>query len=342
MQVRDAVGYGIRFAANALNDRPRTLFLEVTRRCNAPRRGDDHDRRRGELVDYAPIVARLAPFRVTFTGGEPLLRREIADLVRGVTGLPDKPYTALVTNGWLLGIERARALRAAGLEQITLPVDFIGEAHDRARGLPGLYRRVEARIPDLLSLGFRVVVRTTIQHANVDELVPLARLTARWGVAHAFSAPSPRSGATPAFTEPRQLAALRRAVAELRSEKRRAGHIVSSDSYLDNLIAYVVTDGRLGERCRAAGSRFLHVDPWGYVSICAGFEPFAHWTELDWKRPAAHDCTGCWDACRGESEAPMSLGFLRDLVRPSLLRAPAPPHANLPAVQALSSGAPNA
>ena len=78
------------------------------------------------------------------------------------------------------------------------------------------------------------------------------------------------------------------------------------------------------------------------MSICAGFEPFAHWTELDWKRPAAHDCTGCWDACRGESEAPMSLGFLRDLVRPSLLRAPAPPHANLPAVQALCSGARNA
>ena len=43
------------------------------------------------------------------------------------------------------------------------------------------------------------------------------------------------------------------------------------------------------------------------MKICPEFAPFAHWTELDDKKPAAHDCTRCWYGCRGENEAPVTL-----------------------------------
>ena len=72
--------------------------------------------------------------------------------------------------------------------------------------------------------------------------------------------------------------------------------------------------GRVGEKCQAAGKRFFHIDPWGYVKICPEFSPFAHWTELDEKKPPEHDCTRCWYGCRGENEAPITPGRLwRDL-----------------------------
>jgi hypothetical protein len=60
----------------------------------------------------------------------------------------------------------------------------------------------------------------------------------------------------------------------------------------------------------------LHIDPWGQVKICPEFEPFAHWTELDVKRPPAHDCTNCWYGCRGENEAPLTIGRIGELLFP--------------------------
>jgi hypothetical protein len=52
------------------------------------------------------------------------------------------------------------------------------------------------------------------------------------------------------------------------------------------------------------------------VKICPEFEPFAHWTEIDYKRPAPHDCTNCWYGCRGENEAPLTLGRIGELLFP--------------------------
>src|SRR4051812_38264223 len=130
MRLREAVQYGVRFASNAMaGSSPRILYIEVTKRCNAFCDFCPYwkDHRRNELTDYTPIVEKMKPFCVTFTGGEPLLRRDIVEVVRKVNATPARPYTALLTNGWLLSPERARALRAAGLEQVSISVDYVGE-----------------------------------------------------------------------------------------------------------------------------------------------------------------------------------------------------------------------
>jgi MoaA/NifB/PqqE/SkfB family radical SAM enzyme len=337
MRVRDTVAYGLRFARNAIDGAsPRVLYLEVTKRCNAfcdfcPY-WQTHDR--GELTDYSPIVERMRPFCVTFTGGEPLLRRDIAELVGQVARLPARPWTALLTNGWLLSEEKAAAMRAAGLEQLCISVDYIGEEHDKQRGLPGLFARIERRIPSLLALGYRVVINTVIMESNLAHVAPLARLTHRWGVQSSFSCYSPlkTDGPGPSGREellpPAHLDALRRTIDEVKFLKRRQGNVVSSDWYLDRAIEYFANGGHLGERCEAAGRRFYHVDPWGRMKICPEFEPFAHWTELDEKRPPEHHCTRCWYGCRGENEAPITLGRVaRDLRIGDLLRGAMPPAA---------------
>jgi MoaA/NifB/PqqE/SkfB family radical SAM enzyme len=317
MRLREAARYGLRYAENALASRsPRIVYLEVTKRCNAFCDFCPYwqTHRRDELIDYSPIVRKLDPFCVTFTGGEPLLRKDIVELVRQVTSLPRRPYTALLSNGWLMSTEKARALRAAGLEQISISLDFVGEGHDKQRGLPGLYRRIAERVPDWKAAGLRVVINTVIMESNLDHILPIVDLTSDWGVLVSFSCYSTLKTDSPGeLVGNSRLPELRRIISEVRRLKRRRPHIISSDFYLDNAVRYFENGGRVGERCEAAGKRFVHVDPWGFVKICPEFAPFAHWTELDSKRPAEHDCTRCWYGCRGENEAPITLARVRDL-----------------------------
>jgi MoaA/NifB/PqqE/SkfB family radical SAM enzyme len=312
--------YGATFLTHALTrDSPRILYIEVTKRCNAFCSFCPYwqDHRRGELEDYSPIVARLRPFCVTFTGGEPLLRRELPELVRKVTALQPRPYTAVLTNGWLLSTERALALREAGCEQISISIDHLGARHDERRGLPGLFARLQQQMPDLLAIGFdRININTIIMRSNLDELVPLAELAKDWGVTISFSAYSAmKTKSDDELFTADELAKLRGVVEELRARKL-AGHVITSHHYFDNVVPFFENGGRVGERCKAAGHAFLHVDPWGQVKICPEFEPFAHWTELDVKRPPAHDCTNCWYGCRGENEAPLTIGRIGELLFP--------------------------
>ena len=318
MRTRDRLAYGHTFFRNAARPgAPRILYVEVTKRCNAFCGFCPYwqTHRRDELTDYAPIVSRLKPFCVTFTGGEPLLRRDMPELVRRVAAVRPKPYTALLTNGWLLSLDKARALREAGLEQISISLDYVGEAHDVQRGLPGLYRRIADRIPQLKALGYdRLLINTVIMESNLDHVVELAKITASWGILHSFSAYSTlKTDSASELIPEMQLKRLEKVISEIKRLKRKERHIISSDFYLDRVVPYFRNGGKIGEKCESAGRRFYHIDPWGYAKICPEFDPFAHWTEMDWKRPEPTDCTKCWYGCRGENEAPLSLSRLRDL-----------------------------
>jgi MoaA/NifB/PqqE/SkfB family radical SAM enzyme len=320
MRPSEYARYGLAFAAHALKQgSPRILYIEVTKRCNAACDFCPYwqDHRRGELEDYSPIVARLRPFCVTFSGGEPLLRSDLPQVVAQVAALSPRPYIAVLTNGWLLSPDRARALREAGCEQISISIDYIGKRHDDRRRLPGLFERLERQMPELRAIGFdRININSIIMRSNLDEILALGRLAKEWGVTISFSAYSNlKTQSDDEFITAGELPKLRAIVEELRQMKLE-GHVITSHHYLDHLVAYFENGGHVGKRCTAAGRAFMHIDPWGNVKICPEFEPFAHWTELDEKKPEPHNCTGCWYGCRGENEAPMTLGRIGELLFP--------------------------
>ena len=74
---------------------------------------------------------RLGVTKVRLTGGEPLLRRGLPDLVRRLSAIADIEDLALTTNGSLLA-GQARALRDAGLRRITVSLDALDPALFRA------------------------------------------------------------------------------------------------------------------------------------------------------------------------------------------------------------------
>jgi cyclic pyranopterin phosphate synthase len=77
-----------------------------------------------EIERLATIFAGLGVRKLRLTGGEPLLRRDLPELVRKLAAVPGIDDIALTTNGSLL-TPHVDALRAAGLKRITLSIDTI-------------------------------------------------------------------------------------------------------------------------------------------------------------------------------------------------------------------------
>ena len=77
-----------------------------------------------ELVEMAAAAAGCGVTKVRLTGGEPLVRREIVDICRGVAALPGVREVDMTTNGILLP-ELARPLREAGLHRLNVSLDTL-------------------------------------------------------------------------------------------------------------------------------------------------------------------------------------------------------------------------
>lgn len=125
-----------------LHRRPlRNLRLSVTDRCNLRCGYCMPEERyawlqRSELLTFeeaSDLVAALAPAglrKVRLTGGEPLLRRDLDQLVRRLAGVPGLDDLALTTNGTRL-TDLAADLREAGLHRLTISLDTLDPARFR-------------------------------------------------------------------------------------------------------------------------------------------------------------------------------------------------------------------
>jgi GTP 3',8-cyclase len=85
-----------------------------------------------EIVRLVDVFVALGVDKIRLTGGEPLLRPRVADLVRELALRPGIRDLAMTTNGVRLA-EQAEALRAAGLRRVTVSLDTL--VHERFRAL---------------------------------------------------------------------------------------------------------------------------------------------------------------------------------------------------------------
>jgi len=150
-------------------------------------------RPRSELLDFdeitrvARVAAGLGITKLRVTGGEPLLRRGLPDLVARLARLPGVEDLAMTTNGFLFRAH-ARALRGAGLRRVSFSLDSLEpENFRRLTGRDGL-AEVLAAIALAQELGFAPVKvnAVIIRGLNDHEIVPLARWAAGAGVTLRF------------------------------------------------------------------------------------------------------------------------------------------------------------
>ena len=107
--------------------------------------------------------------------------------------------------------EKYLALRAAGIDQFSVSLDFPDARHDDFRVYPGLYRHLEDLIPRLAKLGHDdIVLNSCITSENLGEIEAIADKAREWGVNLCYSAYSARrTGCRDYFPHtPEQLAEL--------------------------------------------------------------------------------------------------------------------------------------
>jgi MoaA/NifB/PqqE/SkfB family radical SAM enzyme len=297
--------------------RPVLVHFEVTLRCNA-RCGfcdywkTDPSARADELASYADAARYFNPMLVTFTGGEPTLRRDLEAIVAEVHGAISLKYITLITHGAMLSPERAASLWAAGVNQFNISLDYLDERHDHARGIPGLAAKILANIPAMQARGIdNIRFNTVIKNDNLDQVLAIARTAESLGVGVNFSVyTDAKNGNREHLVGREQLDEAERVVRELLAVKRRRrGIITNSDYYLEQIPRYL--RGEMREPCRS-GVRTIHIDPSGRVKRCPDFPTDFHWRDFTQYKPI--DCNACYYACRGEAQAPLRLSRVRDVM----------------------------
>jgi cyclic pyranopterin phosphate synthase len=168
------------------------LRISVTDRCNLrcvycmPKEifGPDYPYlERSELLTYEEItrltrvLADLGVRKVRLTGGEPLLRHGVERLIEMLTHIPDLDLT-LTTNGALLTLEKAFALKAAGLRRITVSLDSLDEAVFTAlNDVDFSMERALAGIENVAAAGLTPVKinMVVLRSVNLESVLPMAR-----------------------------------------------------------------------------------------------------------------------------------------------------------------------
>ena len=163
----------------------RNLRVSVTDRCNLRCQYCMPEEEyawlsRSDLLTFEEIQRVVSAFtelgvdKVRLTGGEPLLRRDVADLVRMLASVDAIRDLAMTTNGVLLA-EQAPALRAAGLRRVTVSLDTLRPDRFHALTRRNDHARVLRGIEGARAAGFAGTKLDTviIRGVNDDELIDL-------------------------------------------------------------------------------------------------------------------------------------------------------------------------
>ncbi|MDX6752163.1 pyrroloquinoline quinone biosynthesis protein PqqE [Geminicoccaceae bacterium 1502E] len=163
---------------------PMGLLAELTHRCplQCPYCSNplELERRADELAtaDWRRVfeeAGELGVLQLHLSGGEPMLRPDLPELVRGAraAGL----YVNLITSGVSLDEARALALREAGLDHVQL--SFQGarpELADRIGGFPGGHARKLAAARAVGRAGMALTVNAVVHRQNLDQLEGMIEL----------------------------------------------------------------------------------------------------------------------------------------------------------------------
>lgn len=163
-------------------DRPFGLVAELTYRCplacpycsnpvNLSEYTEELSTARWRRV--LTEAAELGVLQCHLSGGEPLLRRDVVDLVATANGLG--LYTNLVTSAIGFSRPRAEKLRAAGLDHVQISVQADEPVlSDRIAGLPSFQRKIEAARM-VKELGWPLTLNVVLHRKNIDRVAEIVR-----------------------------------------------------------------------------------------------------------------------------------------------------------------------
>ncbi|MCY8497924.1 GTP 3',8-cyclase MoaA [Bacillus atrophaeus] len=174
-------------------DRPlRDLRISVTDRCNfrctycmpAELFGPDYPfLKKEELLSFEELerlaklfVSRFGVEKIRLTGGEPLMRKDIPELIKKLARIPGVRDIAMTTNGSLLPVY-AEKLKNAGLHRVTVSLDSLEDERFKAINGRGVsVSKVLEGIEAAKQAGLGIKVNMVVQKGvNEKDILPMAR-----------------------------------------------------------------------------------------------------------------------------------------------------------------------
>jgi radical SAM protein with 4Fe4S-binding SPASM domain len=158
----------------------KVLAIETTLRCDqgcvfcGSRAGDlpPGELSFAELVGVIDQASRMGATCVEFTGGEPVMRTDWAELVQAASSRGME--TTLITAGGPISADVARRAVAAGLSRFGVSIDGPPEIHDRYRRVQGSYERALRAMSTLREAGIPIACNTHVNAQNWRALPQLA------------------------------------------------------------------------------------------------------------------------------------------------------------------------
>jgi MoaA/NifB/PqqE/SkfB family radical SAM enzyme len=146
---------------------------------------------------------------------------------------------------------------------------------------------------------------------NMHEAEVLIRLAHKWGINIAFSGYNDlKNGNHSHFVGAEKMAELKAVCRRIIELKRELGNVMTSDYFFETLPQFY--EKRSLDGCKA-GKIMIHVSPKGMVQPCAELAAISHYSEFASSEYSGPNCGACFDACRSEPEAPLTLRRLGEL-----------------------------
>jgi MoaA/NifB/PqqE/SkfB family radical SAM enzyme len=303
-----AVRMLVKGIGNRMKKLPLSISFEVTHACTANcwhcNWGGPIKETRRTPAEYAAICRDLQPVVVNVSGGEPMARGDLDDIVRALAHPGGLPWVVVVSNASQLSPERFLRLKRAGMHQLSLSIDFPDDRHSDFRRIPGLFSHMAEVVPQCVAIGDPddISLNCCITAWNYRAVPDIVRLAARWGVSINFSVYTPLRMDDPSglVQHNGSAAELSEKIAEVVALKREGYPIYTSERVL-----WKFRDFLLGGRspgCQA-GYRFLVINPDGRLTPCAMVMAYFDDHRTMQREFSSHNtCEACFISTRANCE----------------------------------------
>jgi len=170
-------------------DKRPVVVWNITQRCNlkcvhcyahATEKQKDNELSTDQGKQFLNDLAQFGVPVVLFSGGEPLVRKDLPDLAEYAVS---KGMRAVIsTNGTLINRDMAQRLKDIGLSYVGISLDGTQSVNDLFRGVQGAYTAAMKGVENCQNVGIKVGFRFTINKLNVNEIPDIFDILEKMGV----------------------------------------------------------------------------------------------------------------------------------------------------------------
>jgi MoaA/NifB/PqqE/SkfB family radical SAM enzyme len=305
---------------NIVSKKPLCVSFEVTYRCNARCKhchlGGPVEEDLAPPERFAELCRELDPVAAQISGGEPLLRKDILQIIEAIVSSRGAEMGVITTNGWLLRRKKYESLRAAGVDEFSLSLDYPDKRHDDFRAIPGLFDRIVELLNGLRDIEDKgITLACVVQSQNFRDLIKMAEFAREHRVNISFSTYTwLRTEDKSWMIPPEDMGEFREVVDRLLAFKREYNTVFTSEYVFKRMLRFFET-GRISN-CRA-GEKFLVVNPDGTLSPCGLLlGTYKDQRDVVERFLKCNTCEACNTSIRANTEKPLNV-MLKEALRSS-------------------------